>query len=139
MLTSLPICSQIWAMDAVEQVAKEVREVIWRTIDSESAAICRTPTGCSRPLLEDPDINDDVPMMHSGGRLRMASISESIRPSLGDMKLDGIAVEDVATPLETTTETDAEYDLVDEKSGPSNRRLSELPFTDLRERDNPLG
>ncbi|KAI6892922.1 alpha/beta-hydrolase [Hortaea werneckii] len=66
----------IWAMDAIEKVGKEVREVIWRTVDPENQMACRTPVGCERPLMETPDITKDVPMLHSGGRLRMASISE---------------------------------------------------------------
>ena len=64
----------IWAMDAIEKVGKEVREVIWRTVDPESAVRCRVPIGCGKPLEEDVDDMDDVPMLHSGGRLRMASI-----------------------------------------------------------------
>ena len=118
----------IWAMDAIEQVGKEVREVIWRTVDPESAAVCRVPVGCAKPLEEDPDIGDDVPMMHSGGRLRMASISES-RPVFSiDHYLQGSAV----------IETDAEYDTGAEKDESINRRLSEVHFTDLREKGNPL-
>jgi pimeloyl-ACP methyl ester carboxylesterase len=36
----------IWAMDAIEKVGKEVREVIWRTADAESRKVCRVPRGC---------------------------------------------------------------------------------------------
>ncbi|KAH9825724.1 alpha/beta-hydrolase lipase region [Teratosphaeria destructans] len=70
----------IWAMDAIEKVGKEVREVIWRTVDSESAKKCRVPVGCTNPMEADPP-KDDVPMLHSGGRLRMASISEQGPPA----------------------------------------------------------
>lgn len=34
----------IWAMDAVDQVFKEVREVLWKTCDARE--ICRVPRGC---------------------------------------------------------------------------------------------
>ncbi|RDA83435.1 hypothetical protein CP532_4407 [Ophiocordyceps camponoti-leonardi (nom. inval.)] len=34
----------IWAMDAVDQVFKEVREVLWKTCDVRDK--CRVPTGC---------------------------------------------------------------------------------------------
>ena len=129
----------IWAMDAIEKVGKEVREVIWRTVDPESALMCRVPTGCQKDLMEDVDINDDVPMMHSGGRLRMASISESVQLSLADLKLDGSAVQDVVSSLEPTAEMEEESDLNTEKARTADRRLSELPFTDLQERENPLG
>ncbi|KAF2766217.1 alpha/beta-hydrolase [Teratosphaeria nubilosa] len=70
----------IWAMDAIEKVGKEVREVIWRTVDAESAKKCRVPVGCTNPVEADPP-NDDVPMLHSGGRIRMASISEQGPPA----------------------------------------------------------
>ncbi|EON61908.1 hypothetical protein W97_01126 [Coniosporium apollinis CBS 100218] len=36
----------IWAMDAIEKVGKEVKEIIWRTAPEESRKICRTPKGC---------------------------------------------------------------------------------------------
>ncbi|KAF2874929.1 Alpha/Beta hydrolase protein [Massariosphaeria phaeospora] len=36
----------IWAMDAIEKVGKEVREVIWKTAPEEARRICRTPKGC---------------------------------------------------------------------------------------------
>ncbi|KAH7057442.1 Alpha/Beta hydrolase protein [Macrophomina phaseolina] len=36
----------IWAMDAIEKVGKEVREVIWRTAPEESKAVCRVPKDC---------------------------------------------------------------------------------------------
>ena len=127
----------IWAMDAIEKVGKEVREVIWRTVDPKTAATCRVPTGCSKPLEEDPDIAEDVPMMHSGGRLRMASISESVRPFTIDSVLEESAVDDVHTPLEATTETEGESS-VEEQSVSFDRRLSEAHFTDLQERQNPL-
>lgn len=36
----------IWAMDAIEKVGKEVREVLWKTAPEEARAVCRTPRGC---------------------------------------------------------------------------------------------
>ncbi|KAH7408388.1 Alpha/Beta hydrolase protein [Phaeosphaeria sp. MPI-PUGE-AT-0046c] len=36
----------IWAMDAIEKVGKEVREVLWKTAPEEARKVCRTPTGC---------------------------------------------------------------------------------------------
>ena len=84
--------------------------------------------GCAKPLEEDPDVTDDVPMMHSGGRLRMASISES-RPVFSI---------DHYIQVSAVTETDAEYDTGAEKDELINRRLSEAHFTDLREKENPL-
>jgi pimeloyl-ACP methyl ester carboxylesterase len=37
----------IWAMDAIEKVGKEVREVIWKTAPLEARKICRVPRGCN--------------------------------------------------------------------------------------------
>ncbi|OCL08043.1 alpha/beta-hydrolase [Glonium stellatum] len=36
----------IWAMDSIEKVGKEVREVIWRTASENARKSCRTPKGC---------------------------------------------------------------------------------------------
>jgi pimeloyl-ACP methyl ester carboxylesterase len=36
----------IWAMDAIEKVGKEVREVLWKTAPEDARKICRTPKGC---------------------------------------------------------------------------------------------
>lgn len=36
----------IWAMDAIEKVGKEVREVIWKTTPDEARRVCRIPRGC---------------------------------------------------------------------------------------------
>ncbi|OCK83817.1 alpha/beta-hydrolase [Lepidopterella palustris CBS 459.81] len=36
----------IWAMDSIEKVGKEVREVVWRTASEGARNICRTPKGC---------------------------------------------------------------------------------------------
>ena len=36
----------LWAMDAIEKVGIEVREVLWRTASKESRALCRVPVGC---------------------------------------------------------------------------------------------
>ncbi|KAI9883761.1 MAG: hypothetical protein M1823_004462 [Watsoniomyces obsoletus] len=37
----------IWAMDAIEQVGREVRNVIWRTMPEEDRRRCAIPRGCS--------------------------------------------------------------------------------------------
>jgi len=45
----------IWAMDAIEQVGREVKEVLWRTATVSARKVCRTPKGCEevRPLDSD--------------------------------------------------------------------------------------
>lgn len=42
----------LWAMDAIEQVGKEVRQVIWNTIPGDVRGICRVPRGMNQTLLE---------------------------------------------------------------------------------------
>ena len=36
----------LWAMDAIEKVGKEVREVLWNTASPEARRVCRIPKGC---------------------------------------------------------------------------------------------
>lgn len=36
----------IWAMDVIEKVGKEVKEVIWKTASEEARSECRIPMGC---------------------------------------------------------------------------------------------
>ncbi|KAL8935187.1 MAG: hypothetical protein Q9211_004829 [Gyalolechia sp. 1 TL-2023] len=36
----------IWAMDMIEKVGREVKEVIWRTAPVEARKLCRVPKGC---------------------------------------------------------------------------------------------
>ncbi|KAF2636345.1 alpha/beta-hydrolase [Massarina eburnea CBS 473.64] len=43
----------IWAMDAIEKVGKEVREVIWKTASDEVRNMCRVPRGCEDLKEED--------------------------------------------------------------------------------------
>ncbi|RTE71430.1 hypothetical protein BHE90_014158 [Fusarium euwallaceae] len=44
----------IWAMDAVDQVFKEVREVLWKTCDVRD--ICRVPEGCEHVEPRKPNV-----------------------------------------------------------------------------------
>ena len=45
----------IWAMDMIEKVGKEVKEVLWKTVAAEAREICRTPRGCEElDIWEDP-------------------------------------------------------------------------------------
>ncbi|EMC93378.1 hypothetical protein BAUCODRAFT_125246 [Baudoinia panamericana UAMH 10762] len=137
----------IWAMDAIEKVGKEVREVIWRTVEPESAKVCRVPIGCERPLEEDPDVNKDVPMLHSGGRLRMASISEV--PTIAAKKA-GATIREVdenerpvadanETNIDVSRERDGEHDYLRQEEKVFGKPLNEPVFTDLQEKENPLG
>ncbi|KAJ5900030.1 hypothetical protein N7495_004774 [Penicillium taxi] len=42
----------IWALDAIEQVGKEVRMVLWSTMPDEARRVCRVPMGLDPHLLE---------------------------------------------------------------------------------------
>ncbi|EXJ88425.1 hypothetical protein A1O1_05355 [Capronia coronata CBS 617.96] len=48
----------IWALDAVEQVGKEVRDVLWKTMPEEAKKICRTISGVDN---SDPDADPGSP------------------------------------------------------------------------------
>ncbi|CAM1503027.1 Fc.00g078030.m01.CDS01 [Cosmosporella sp. VM-42] len=48
----------IWAMDAVDQVFKEVREVLWKTCDARD--VCRVPAGCEHVEQWQPKPNDET-------------------------------------------------------------------------------
>ncbi|KAK3675458.1 hypothetical protein LTR78_004541 [Recurvomyces mirabilis] len=140
----------IWALDAIEKVGKEVREVIWRTADHDSQLLCRTPVGCEKPLEEDPDISKDVPMMHSGGRLRMASISEAppalaaIRESLGHISEDGNSGRVPSTTTDHSREVEGEHEHVSKEAeefgdGPNSgaRAYTETNGSTERQTDGP--
>ncbi|KAF2238083.1 alpha/beta-hydrolase, partial [Viridothelium virens] len=38
----------IWAVDSIEQVGKEVKEVIWKTVPNDDREMCRIPSGCEK-------------------------------------------------------------------------------------------
>ena len=40
----------LWAMDAIEKVGIEVREVLWKTVPDSDRATCRVPEGCERMI-----------------------------------------------------------------------------------------
>jgi len=68
----------IWAMDAIEKVGKEVKEVIWRTASREARGICRTPVGCE----------DEEDFFEDGDKGERASADGSRRSSEGDTRGD---------------------------------------------------
>lgn len=42
----------LWAMDAIEQVGQEVRQVIWNAVPDDVRSICRVPRDVTQSLLE---------------------------------------------------------------------------------------
>lgn len=42
----------LWAMDAIEQVGKEVRQVLWNTMPEDARRVCRVPRGVHPNLFE---------------------------------------------------------------------------------------
>ncbi|THV83274.1 alpha/beta-hydrolase [Aureobasidium pullulans] len=45
----------IWAMDVIEKVGKEVKDVIWATASEEARRQCRTPIGCEEQISHDQE------------------------------------------------------------------------------------
>lgn len=45
----------LWAMDAIEQVGKEVRQVLWATVPDDARSVCRTPRGVTATSPHDLD------------------------------------------------------------------------------------
>ena len=43
----------IWALDAIDKVGKEIREVIWKTAAEHDRSICRVPAGCEEVDLQE--------------------------------------------------------------------------------------
>ncbi|KAJ5660612.1 hypothetical protein N7507_007063 [Penicillium longicatenatum] len=43
----------LWAMDAIEQVGKEVRQVLWATMPQDARGTCRIPSGVHSGQLDD--------------------------------------------------------------------------------------
>ena len=133
----------IWAMDAIEQVGKEVREVIWRTVEVDDAAKCRVPVGCRAKLEDEVHVDDEVPMLFSKGRQRMASISEEGRPSLvgSGGRMESFSIKEEPEEMEdvAAASTTGGIDGVGGDAEGLERVLSEPKFTDLQEKGNPLG
>ncbi|KAL1583507.1 hypothetical protein WHR41_07644 [Cladosporium halotolerans] len=89
----------IWAMDMIEKVGKEIREVIWRTVGEEDRARCRVPVECEEEIEVHPDDAAGqerarrASLASAGGpgrggrRPRMESISES--PDKRPVEVDG--------------------------------------------------
>lgn len=65
----------IWAMDAVDQVFKEIREVLWKTCNARD--MCRVPEGCEDVAAWDPDGNEDTRKKAGNGDDEMESDSSS--------------------------------------------------------------
>lgn len=128
----------IWAMDMVDKVGKEIREVIWRTASEEDRARCRIPTGCEKPIEVHPDDaagqerarRASMARMPSaslvGGRNRMASISESAVQ--GDEDEDGITHEAKAdTQIDATN---GEWDESRQEDEPTDRQKKNTQMMD---------
>lgn len=150
----------IWAMDSIEKVGKEVREVIWRTASEHAQKICRTPIGCGRPVEEDLDVNEkDVPMLNSDGRRRMQRITEADNSDNGGKprvvkEPNGaeIMVDESRNFESSQRHYEETFEDVDSMGGDmkeevsqskkvrdGGRRYSEAKFEDLEEKRDPFG
>lgn len=135
----------IWAMDALEKVGKEVREVIWQTAGDEAQARCRIPVGCEVPY--EPDF-DMVPQpvnftgrgtaIHSGGRLRMASISEAALPKKDEDGELQMPTQIDASRGEWADNLKKSLEAGHKKTGADSRRPS-VGYIGIEEKSDPFG
>jgi len=166
----------LWAMDMIDKVGKEVREVIWRTASPEDRASCRTPIGCEAEIEVHPDdaagqqraLRASMSRLPSAalfsGRKRMESISES--PDR--RQLDGEGDAPQATTKLDATRGEWDENQQDDEQSERQRKNSEMKegfeeervekvgagqaegvnavdmvpearFTDVEEKENPLG
>ena len=131
----------IWAMDAIEKVGKEVREVIWRTVDAQAHKDCVVPVGCSNAVDQDPE-TDDVPMLNSGGRKRMNTLSERqgpletwTEPNGSEVQID--KTEGWKKSQRNYEETANDVDKMDDHDH-EHKYTAEAEFNDIQEKPNPL-
>jgi len=77
--------------------------------------------------------------MHSGGRLRMASISEGF-PTVGKRSKKRLSSDDPRqeTRMDASKEHPGEHDYQREEAIQYHRRPSEALFTDVEEKENPF-
>ncbi|KAL2259015.1 hypothetical protein VTK26DRAFT_7454 [Humicola hyalothermophila] len=64
----------IWAMDAVDQVFREVREVLWKTCDVRD--ICRVPRGCEKVAPWTGPEDEEAKQEEEGDGLQSSSSEE---------------------------------------------------------------
>lgn len=69
----------IWAMDVVEKVGKELREVLWTTAPEEARKMCRTPRGC-----------EDIKVFYKKGE-RQESTARDVDARAGEWSDEGKA------------------------------------------------
>lgn len=63
----------IWAMDVIDKVGREVKEVIWQTAPEDARAQCRIPTGCEEDQASDAE-QADSPMLDEKNQLPNMSV-----------------------------------------------------------------
>ncbi|QIW97064.1 hypothetical protein AMS68_002582 [Peltaster fructicola] len=134
----------IWAMDAIEKVGKEIREVIWRTADDDSQARCRVPTGCHIPLESDfEEVHSKSqslqPPSHSGGRLRMASISEGNSTEDAPSTQERTQIDATRGPWTDIANADREEFKRAKVAGLASGRRPSEGYIGLEEKSNPFG
>lgn len=79
----------IWAMDAIEKVGREVKEVIWRTAPEASRAICRTPVGCEEIVeFEDKKDNQSVAGSNNASKRDSATPCMNSKRNSSEMQID---------------------------------------------------
>lgn len=106
----------IWAMDAIEKVGKEVKEVIWRTASDEARAACRTPTGCEDEphLVQDSDEKRDSTMNIDVGKANGHKENGSVQSPTQIDATAGEWSEHIKDDIRDSREEDREFEVTDD-------------------------
>ncbi|KAG9678787.1 alpha/beta-hydrolase, partial [Aureobasidium melanogenum] len=68
----------IWAMDVIEKVGKEVKDIIWATASEAARMQCRTPVGCEdKPEVQEKANSDLVDSFHDEKNSREMGVDAS--------------------------------------------------------------
>ncbi|KAG9574750.1 hypothetical protein KCV04_g21926, partial [Aureobasidium melanogenum] len=68
----------IWAMDVIEKVGKEVKDIIWATASEAARMQCRTPVGCEdKPEVQEKANSDLVDSFHDEKNSREMGVDVS--------------------------------------------------------------
>jgi len=68
----------IWAMDMIDKVGREVKEVIWKTASEQARAVCRIPSGCEE--LHNPAEDEEKQPAHTDAGDQTPTTENHTRP-----------------------------------------------------------
>lgn len=74
----------IWAMDAIEKVGKELREVVWKTAPESARKMCRVPRGCGEMTEFYEQRDDEIKGGKVGKRRAREEATRAVDASAGE-------------------------------------------------------